>query len=66
MREDDPDRPRPKPAAHVIGQDLATLSLAELDERVAQLEAEIARLKAARQAKDASKQAADLFFLKRE
>ncbi|GGC64180.1 DUF1192 domain-containing protein [Chelatococcus reniformis] len=56
------DRPRPKPPVHEIGQDLATLSLAELDERVAALTAEIERLKAARTRKEASRNAADSVF----
>ena len=55
------DRPRPKPA-HEVGQDLATLSLAELDERVALLEREIERLKEARRRKEASQAAASAFF----
>jgi len=43
---DDDDRPR-KAVAHEIGQPLDTLSLGDLDERVALLRAEIARLEAA-------------------
>ncbi|SEG26631.1 Uncharacterized small protein, DUF1192 family [Methylobacterium sp. 190mf] len=60
MRDDD-DRPR-KAAAHEIGQPLDTLSLGDLDERVALLRAEIARLEAARAAKQAAQGAADAFF----
>ena len=56
------DRPRPKPPAHEVGQDLSTLSLAEIDERVELLEAEIRRLKEARARKDASRSAADSVF----
>jgi uncharacterized small protein (DUF1192 family) len=56
------DRPRPRPPAHELGQDLSTLSLAELDERVALLQREIERLKEARSRKEASKHAADAFF----
>lgn len=56
------DRPRPKPPVHEIGQDLATLSLAELDERIAALTAEIERLRAARARKEASRSAADSVF----
>lgn len=56
------DRPRPKPPAHEVGQDLSTLSLAEIDERVELLEAEIRRLKEARARKDASRSAADAVF----
>jgi uncharacterized small protein (DUF1192 family) len=54
--------PRPKPSAHEIGQDLSTLSVAEIDERVAMLEVEIARLKEARARKEASRTAASSFF----
>jgi uncharacterized small protein (DUF1192 family) len=57
----DDDRPKPK-VIHEIGQDLSTLSLAELDERIEALKAEIARLTEARAKKDASRSAADAFF----
>ena len=60
MREDD-DRPR-KAVAHEIGQSLDTLSLADLDARVALLRAEIARIETARAAKQAAQGAADAFF----
>ena len=60
MRDED-DRPR-KRATHEIGQALDTLSLADLDERVALLRAEIARIEAARDAKRAAQGAADAFF----
>ena len=56
------EKPRPKPPAHEVGQDLSTLSLAELDERIAILEREIERLQEARTRKEASKLAADAFF----
>ena len=56
------ERPRPKPPAHEVGQDLSTLSIAELDERIAILEREIARLKEARERKELSKNAASAFF----
>ena len=39
---------RPKPEAHVIGQDLSTLSIDELQERIAMLSGEIDRLQEAR------------------
>jgi uncharacterized small protein (DUF1192 family) len=58
---DDDDRPR-KAVAHEIGQPLDTLSLGDLDARVALLRAEIARLEAARAAKQAAQGAADAFF----
>ena len=57
----DDDRPK-KPVAHEIGQDLALLSVEELNERIALLEQEGARLKAALESKRASRSAADLFF----
>ena len=59
----DDDRPKPK-LVHEIGQDLSTLSLAEIDHRVEALKAEIARLMEARAKKDASRSAADAFFRK--
>ncbi len=60
MRDDD-DRPR-KAVSHEIGQPLDTLSLSDLDERIAVLRAEIARIEAARAAKQAAQGAADAFF----
>lgn len=58
---DDDDKPRKAPA-HQIGQPLDTLSLADLDERIAMLRAEIARIEAARAAKEAAQSSADAFF----
>ena len=58
---EDDDRPKRK-LTHEIGQDLALLSLKELDERIAALQDEIARLEAARAKKQASRSAADQFF----
>jgi uncharacterized small protein (DUF1192 family) len=55
------DKPRPKPT-HELGQDLSTLSVHELDERIEQLRYEIARLEEARTRKEASKNAASAFF----
>jgi uncharacterized small protein (DUF1192 family) len=57
----DDDRPR-KPATHEIGQSLDTLSLSDLDERIALLRAEIARIEAVRAAKAAAQDSADAFF----
>lgn len=57
----DEDRP-PRKVAHEIGQDLSTLSIEEIDARVALLKAEIERLGAARRTKEASRAAADAFF----
>ncbi len=56
------DKPRPKAAQHVVGQDVSQLSVEELARRIAELEAEIVRLTEARQAKLASRNAADAFF----
>jgi uncharacterized small protein (DUF1192 family) len=58
---DEDDRPKRK-IVHEIGQELALLSVAELDERVALLREEIVRLEAARDKKHASRSAADQFF----
>lgn len=48
--------------AHEIGQALDTLSLTDLDARIALLRAEIVRIEAARTAKQAAQSAADAFF----
>ncbi len=57
----DEDIPKKK-TVHEVGEDLATLSLEELAERIAILKAEIARLEAAANAKRASASAAQTFF----
>ncbi len=57
--EEDVKRPA---AAHVLGEDLAKLSEAELLERMALLRAEITRLGQALGAKQASRAAAAGFF----
>ena len=61
---DDPfeSAPRKKPATHEIEQNLDTLSVDELTERIELLAQEIQRLEAAKAAKLASKNAADQFF----
>lgn len=61
MREDD-DGPLKKPATHVLGEGLDTLSVEELRERIALLRQEIVRLDAAILAKEASRGAADAVF----
>lgn len=58
---DDEDTPR-KLRAHTVGEDLATLSIDELEERVELLKTEIARLGEAIAGKRASAAAADAFF----
>ena len=58
---DDEDRPKKK-IVHEIGQELALLSLGELNDRIALLRQEIARLEADIKNKQASRSAADQFF----
>lgn len=60
MRDDD-ERPR-KAVTHEVGQPLDTLSLSDLEDRIALLRAEIVRIEAARTAKQAAQGAADAFF----
>jgi uncharacterized small protein (DUF1192 family) len=60
---DDEDRPKKK-IIHEIGQELALLSVKELEERIALLKEEIARLEAAISRKQASRNVADQFFKK--
>jgi uncharacterized small protein (DUF1192 family) len=57
------DRPKKK-VAHEIGQDLALLSVEELNDRILLLNEEIARLQGALAKKRASRSAADQFFKK--
>jgi uncharacterized small protein (DUF1192 family) len=61
MEED--DRPKKK-IVHEIGQELALLSIGELEERIALLKEEIARLQAAIASKQGSRSVADQFFKK--
>jgi uncharacterized small protein (DUF1192 family) len=57
------DEPRPKASkAITVGEDLATLSVAELSERIITLTAEIERIKAELQAKKAHEAAAAELF----
>jgi uncharacterized small protein (DUF1192 family) len=60
---DDDDRPKKK-ITHDIGQELALLSVKELEERIALLKAEIARLEASIAGKQSSRNVADQFFKK--
>ena len=60
---DEDDRPKKK-VVHEIGQDLALLSVKELEERVALLKEEIGRLQAAIASKQGSHTVADQFFKK--
>ena len=59
--DDDDNRPKKK-IVHEIGQELALLSVRELDERVALLKEEIARLEADKAKKENTRSAADQFF----
>lgn len=58
---DDDDRPKKK-VTHEIGQDLALLSVEELDARVTLLKEEITRLETDMVKKRATRAAADQFF----
>jgi uncharacterized small protein (DUF1192 family) len=60
---DEDDRPKKK-ITHEIGQELALISVKELEERIALLQEEIGRLEADIQRKQASKNVADQFFKK--
>ncbi|MGL5116164.1 MAG: DUF1192 domain-containing protein [Beijerinckiaceae bacterium] len=57
----DEDAPK-KPTIHQIGQELGSLSVHELRERIAQLQVEIARLEQAVVAKSSARSAADAIF----
>ncbi len=58
---DDEDRPKPHPDI-VIGEDLAAISVDELEKRIILLEAEISRLRAEIASKQATKASAENFF----
>lgn len=58
---EDEERPKPR-LAHVLGENLDMVSIAELRQRVSLLEDEIARIKSEIARKTASKSAADAFF----
>jgi uncharacterized small protein (DUF1192 family) len=60
---DEDDRPKKK-IVHEIGQELALLSVKELQERIALLKEEIGRLEDAIGRKQASRNVADTFFKK--
>ena len=60
---DDDDRPKKK-ITHEIGQDLALLSVKELQERIALLNEEIARLRSGDRQQAGSRSVADQFFKK--
>ena len=56
------DEPKKKTLPHEIGQDLALLSVGELQERIDVLRAEIGRIEAELQAKGSTKSAAEALF----
>jgi len=58
----DEELPKRKKTVHEVGEDLAKLSVDELEERIGILAAEIDRLKAEIEAKRASAQAAQSIF----
>jgi len=60
----DPDELPKKKITHEMGQELALLSVGELNERIALLKEEIARLEAEMKRKQATKSAANMFFKK--
>jgi uncharacterized small protein (DUF1192 family) len=60
---DDDDRPKKK-IMHEIGQELALISVKELQERITLLKEEIARIEADIAKKQASRNVADQFFKK--
>ena len=62
-KDDDDDRPKKK-IVHEIGQELALLSVGELEERIGILKDEIARLQASIARKQSSRGVADTFFKK--
>ena len=63
MKDDEDDRPKKK-IVHEIGQELALLSVKELQERIALMQDEIARLEASIAGKQTSRNVADTFFKK--
>jgi len=63
MKDDDEDRPKKK-IVHEIGQDLALLSVKELQERIMLLKEEITRLEGSIASKQTSRSVADTFFKK--
>ncbi|BAT60031.1 hypothetical protein GJW-30_1_02566 [Variibacter gotjawalensis] len=58
---EDDDKPKKK-VSHEIGQDLALLSVSELEARILLLREEISRLEVAVKSKSASRDAANAFF----
>ena len=63
MKDEDDDRPKKK-IVHEIGQDLALLSVKDLQERIVLLKEEITRLEGSIASKQASRSVADTCFKK--
>lgn len=59
---DDAEIRKPVQSAHQVGQDLAALSVSDLDERIELLRREIARLEEDKRRKQASQEAARAAF----
>lgn len=59
---EDEEQRRKKLVAHDVGMVLDTLSVSELEQRIALLEGEILRLKAAIDARGSTRKAADAVF----
>ena len=62
IRDEDDRALRKPPVRHEVGEVLDTLSVEELEARIALLRGEITRLESAIVAKQASRNAADAFF----
>jgi len=60
----EPDEPRKKLPAIVLGEDISTLSTHELESRIARLEEEVARCREAIKSRLATRSAAESFFKK--
>ena len=56
------DEPRRRSMTHEVGMSLDTMSVGELEERIALLEEEIARLEDAKKARSSSRDAAHAAF----
>lgn len=56
------EEPRARPRPHEIGQDLSTLSVADLNERIVVLKGEIARIETELRSKDTTRGAAEALF----
>ena len=62
MMMEDEDGAKTRPVGHAVGEDLSTLSVDELHNRIELLEGEIVRLREAIGKKQATRSAADQLF----